>query len=75
MSSLKEQVNKTAMLLNDIKVALEDRGVDTSNMTPKDYANAIRGVVNNITIDNISLIPVLIFKYSENRPDRPDGGS
>lgn len=75
MSNLKEQVNKTAMLLNDIKSALEDQGVDTSNMTPKDYANAIRGVVNNITIDNISLIPVLIFKYSENRPDRPDGGS
>lgn len=75
MSNLKEQVNKTAALLNDIKSALEDQGVDTTNMVPRDYANAVRNIVNNITVENISLIPILIFQYSATRPTKPDGGS
>lgn len=75
MSNLKEQVNKTAALLNDIKSALEDQGVDTTNMVPRDYANAVRNIVNNITVENISLIPILIFQYSATRPTKPDGGN
>ena len=75
MSNLKEQVNKTAEILNDIKSALEDQGVDTTGMTPKDYANAVRGVVNDITIENVGLMPMLIFRYSAERPLTPTGGS
>lgn len=75
MSNLKEQVNKTAEILNDIKSALADQGVDTTGMTPKDYANAVRGVVNDITVESVGLIPVLVFKYNETRPNTPDGGS
>lgn len=75
MSNLKEQVNKTAYLLNDIKSALEDQGIDTSNLTPMEYADAVRGIVNNITIENVGLLPIIIFKYSAERPSTPSGGS
>lgn len=75
MSNLKEQVNKTAYLLNDIKSALEDQGIDTSNLTPMEYADAVRGIVNNITVENVGLLPIIIFKYSAERPSTPSGGS
>ena len=75
MSSLNEQLEKTATLLKNVKLALEEQGINTTNLSPNNYPDAIRSIVNDITVENVGLIPVLVFKYNENRPNTPDGGS
>jgi hypothetical protein len=74
MANLDTQIERTGKILNDIKSALKEQGVGTNNLTPEKYADAVRSITNNITIENVSMLPVLIFKRSELRPDTPTGG-
>ena len=75
MATLNETINQVQNVFNDIESALQEQGVDTSNMKPVDYANAVRGIVNNITIENVSFLPVMIFCYSSTVPVKPVGGN
>ena len=75
MATLNETINQVQNVFNDIESALQEQGVDTSNMKPVDYANAVRGIVNNITVENVSFLPVMIFCYSPTVPAKPVGGN
>ena len=49
--------------------------MDTSNLKPSEYATAVRNIINNISVENVSFLPVMIFRYSDTPPKRPTGGS
>lgn len=73
MANLDKTIQQVQGIFNDIDGALQDKGIDTSNLKPTNYANAIRGITGE-TVE-IGLIPVLIYTYSTNTPDVPEGGS
>lgn len=75
MYNLNEQIEATGVLLDNIKTAIKEKGVDVSNLTPQGYPDAIKSIIGDTTVNNIGFLPILIFKYSETRPNIPDGGS
>ena len=80
MATLNETIEQVQNVFNDIEGALQEQGVDTENLKPVDYANAVRGIVNNVSVENVNFIPTLIFKYvadngdKTERPSTPIGG-
>jgi tRNA isopentenyl-2-thiomethyl-A-37 hydroxylase MiaE len=79
--TINETINQVQGVFNDIEGALQERGVDTSNLKPTEYASAIKNAVQNVTVEDINFIPTLIFKYvtdqgvDTKRPDTPVGGN
>ena len=75
MSNLNETINQVQGIFSDIKSALNEQGVDTKNMKPTEYANAVRNVVNE-SIKEIGIFPAMIFTYSKvsEIPKTPLGG-
>ena len=75
MATLNETIEQVQNVFNDIEGALQEQGVNTENLKPVDYANAVRGIVNNISVENVSFLPVMIFCYSSSIPTKPIGGN
>ena len=75
MATLNETIEQVQNVFNDIEGALQEQGVNTENLKPVDYANAVRGIVNNISVENVSFLPVMIFCYSSSIPTKPTGGN
>ena len=74
MTNLDKTIEQVQHVFSDIEVALADQGIDTSNLKPAEYASAIRQIVNTINVENVSFLPVIIFRYAEVAPKKPTGG-
>lgn len=75
MANLNKTIEQVQEVFSDIESALSSHGVDTSNLKPSEYATAVRNIINNISVENVSFLPVMIFRYSDTPPKRPTGGS
>lgn len=75
MATLNETIEQVQNVFNDIEGALQEQGVDTENLKPVDYANAVRGIVNE-SVKEIGIFPAIIFTYSKRSemPTIPVGG-
>jgi hypothetical protein len=75
MATLNETINQVQNVFNDIESALQEQGVDTQDMKPTEYANAVRNIVNE-SIKEIGIFPAIIFTYSKvsEIPKTPLGG-
>ena len=75
MATLNETIEQVQNVFNDIEGALREQGVDTENLKPVDYADAVRGIVNE-SVKEIGIFPAIIFTYSKKSeiPTMPVGG-
>jgi hypothetical protein len=73
MESLTETTQKITQLVDDIKIAINNKGGNIGECTPlSDYANEIENLP--VQTEEVYSGTFIVFKESEVNPDSPEGG-